>query len=202
MKHLPRRLLTASAHAAKRKQTNIGNKLFRTETAADLPDAGGDQQPWTRTDPELVGSKIPDFLKPVLSAEDQQLIDNLADGGSAYEYYKLFQPDSYIENVVYESKLYATQKNFSQKVIEVVTKDTYRCTEAFLLHSGYHSVPRRRMLWEQKLDCRNTLVAESIRRDKVDAMLKSLHFRDNSKMDDDIYFKVLFTFRLVIASIS
>lgn len=60
-----------------------------------------------------------------------------------------------------------------------------------LLHSGYHNVPRRKMLWELKPDCRNELVAEAIRRDEVDAVLKCLHFRDNSKIDDDGYFKVL-----------
>ena len=59
-----------------------------------------------------------------------------------------------------------------------------------LLHSGYNTVPRRRMLWEQKKDCHNQLVAEAIRRDEADSVLKCLHFRDNSKMDGDTYFKV------------
>jgi hypothetical protein len=59
-----------------------------------------------------------------------------------------------------------------------------------LLHSGYHSVPRRKMLWEVKKDCRNELVADSIRRREVDAVLQCLHFRDNTKIDDDSYFKV------------
>ncbi len=62
--------------------------------------------------------------------------------------------------------------------------------EAVLLHSGYHSVPRRKMLWELKQDCHNNLVADNIRRDKMDAMLQCLHFRDNAKIDDDGYFKV------------
>jgi len=62
--------------------------------------------------------------------------------------------------------------------------------EAVLLHSGYHSVPRRKMLWELKADCHNDLVADNIRRDTMDAMLQCLHFRDNTKMDDDGYFKV------------
>ena len=65
-----------------------------------------------------------------------------------------------------------------------------RCTEAFLLHSGYHSVPRRKMIWQLKADCRNELVANAIRRDEVDAVLKSLHFRDNTQIDNDGYYKV------------
>jgi hypothetical protein len=59
-----------------------------------------------------------------------------------------------------------------------------------LLHSGYHTVPRREMLWEQKADCYNPLVAENIRRKDVRAVLACLHFRDNSGMDDDGYYKV------------
>jgi hypothetical protein len=59
-----------------------------------------------------------------------------------------------------------------------------------LLHSGYHTVPRRRMLWEMKKDCHNTLVANSIRRAEVEAVLSCLHFRDNSLIDTDAYYKV------------
>lgn len=59
-----------------------------------------------------------------------------------------------------------------------------------LLHSGYHTIPRRKMLWECKPDCRNELVADAIRRDQMDAVLQCLHFRDNTKIDDDGYFKV------------
>lgn len=59
-----------------------------------------------------------------------------------------------------------------------------------LLHSGYHCIPRRKMLWECKADCRNELVAQAIRRDEADAVFKCLHFRDNAEIDDDGYFKV------------
>lgn len=109
---------------------------------------------------------------------------------SAYDYYRLFMPDSFAEEVVYQSKLYAVQKNYPKKQLDCLSLDTYRCTEAMLLHSGYHTVPRRRMLWEKKKDCHNDLVAEAVRRDEVDAVLKCLHFRDNSKIDNDGYYKV------------
>ncbi len=66
----------------------------------------------------------------------------------------------------------------------------FRCTEALLLHSGYHSVPQRRMLWQQKADCYNHLIASNIRRREVDAVLSCLHFRDNSKIEKDGYYKV------------
>ena len=65
-----------------------------------------------------------------------------------------------------------------------------RCTEAMLLHSGYHSVPRRMMIWELKPDCHNALIADNIRRRKLDAVLSCLYFQDNSKLDNNGYFKV------------
>lgn len=144
------------------------------------------RRPWSKRDPSLVGTKVPPFIKPVLSAEDTEKLENL---NTAYDYYKLFQSESFANEVVYQSRLYAVQKGYN-KANELLSRDTYRCTEAFLLHSGYNSVPRRKMLWEMKPDCHNQLVADAIRRDEVDAVLQCLHFRDNSKLDDDGYFKV------------
>ena len=141
---------------------------------------------WKRTDPGLVGSNIPPFQKPVLSAQDQELFEGLS---LAYDYYKLFQPDDFASEVLNQSRLYAMQKDF-KKAGEMVNMDTYRCTEALLLHSGYHSVPHRRMLWEAKPDCHNSLIADAIRRDEADAVLKCLHFCDNNLMDDDNFYKV------------
>ena len=60
-----------------------------------------------------------------------------------------------------------------------------------LLHSGYAPLPRRKMLWESKVDCRNHMVTEAIRRDEVDAVLANLHFCDNNAMTgEDRYYKV------------
>jgi DNA excision repair protein ERCC-6 len=134
----------------------------------------------------MVGSRVPVWVKPVMTAENSDMLANLS---SAYDYYKLFQPASFAEEIVYQSKLYAVQKDKKQ-ALEVMNIDTYRCTEAMLLHSGYHTVPRRWMLWQQKADCYNQLVAENIRRREVDAVLSCLHFRDNSNIDEDGYYKV------------
>lgn len=230
MRHLPRRLLGGQAEKRTRKQSGIGpRKNARVEADSDSSEdefegaasaATGAGQ-WSRRDPGLVSSRVPTFVKPVLSPEDSAKLENLS---TAYDYYKLFQSDSFVNEVVYQSRLYAVQKGY-QKSLELVSRDTYRyekwfimsnaaltlylkflylinsnflpnqmcncrCTEAMLLHSGYHTVPRRKMLWEMKPDCRNELVADSIRRDQVDAILQCLHFRDNSKLDDDGYFKV------------
>jgi hypothetical protein len=46
-------------------------------------------------------------------------------GTNAYDYYKLFQSDSFVTEIVYQSKLYAVQKGY-QKSVDQVTSDTYR----------------------------------------------------------------------------
>ena len=45
-------------------------------------------------------------------------------------------------------------------------------------------------MWEMKEDCHINLVANNIRQNQVDAVLQCLHFRDNSKIDADGYYKV------------
>jgi hypothetical protein len=80
---------------------------------------------------------------------------------------------------------YVVQKGFGS-ALPHITKDLYRCMEAVLLHNGYHSVPRMKMLW----DCHNYHLVVDIRRNSMDAMLQCLHFRDNTRMVKDGYFKV------------
>jgi hypothetical protein len=196
--HLPRRLLGAHAEKRKRKRVTVGSKGDKLQASGSRLQAGSDSEgdegeedegvsgQWSKKSTGLVGSKTPSFTKPVLTAADRDTLESLT---TAYSYYKIFQPDSFVNNVVYQSKLYAVQKNYT-KAMDIITCDTYRCTEAMLLHSGYHSIPSRRMMWEEQPDCWNKMVAENIRRDEVDAVLKCLHFRDNTKIDDDGYFKV------------
>ena len=75
--------------------------------------------------------------------------------------------------------------------MELISFQNIKNVEAFLLHTGYNQVPHRRMVWEEKGDCYNPLIAGNIRRDTLEAVLQCLHFRDNSKADDDPYFKVI-----------
>jgi hypothetical protein len=77
---------------------------------------------WSRRDPGLVSSRVPPFIKAVLSAEDSDKLENLS---TACNYYKLFQSDTYVSESIYQSRLYAVQKGF-QKPLEQVSWDTYR----------------------------------------------------------------------------
>jgi len=53
---------------------------------------------------------------------DNDKLDGLS---TAYDYYKLFQSDSFANEVVYQSRLYAVQKGFSASLPHI-SKDTYR----------------------------------------------------------------------------
>ncbi len=94
------------------------------EAASDSDDEMGAEEngTWSRKDPGLIGTRIPPFSKPVLSAQDKKILDKQT---SAYDYYKLFQPNSFANEIVYQSKLYAVQKDL-KKAVEIMDKDTYR----------------------------------------------------------------------------
>ena len=140
---------------------------------------------WTDKDHGRLGSNIPAFVEPPLTY-DPAMFDTLS---SAYDYYKLFQPDTWAREVIHQSQLYGVHKHHLKNCTDI-DLDLYRCFEGMLLQSGYHQVPRRKMQWEDKPDCWNKLVAESIRREEVDLILKCLHFRDNKDIDNDGFYKV------------
>ena len=62
--------------------------------------------------------------------------------------------------------------------------------EACMLHTGYHKVPSRKMIWEALGDCRNPFIADSIRRDTLEAVMANVHFTENALADGDKYYKV------------
>ena len=103
------------------------------------------------------------------SQEDKETFKNVS---TAYDYYRLFQPEIWASEVLYQSKLYAGQKQFSKKVQDNISFDVYRCTEAMMLHSGYNNIPCRKMMWEQKMDCHNVLVSEAMRRDEAESFFQ------------------------------
>ena len=74
--------------------------------------------------------------------------------------------------------------------LPLLTADNIRCVEGVFLHTGYHEVPAKKMVWEVGLDCHNALVSGNIRRDTFNDCLQNLHFRDNGFVDRDKYYKV------------
>ena len=46
------------------------------------------------------------------------------------------------------------------------------------------------MAWELNPDCHTPFIADNVRRKTVEGLLTVLHFRDNTQIDDDPFFKV------------
>ena len=59
-----------------------------------------------------------------------------------------------------------------------------------MLHTWYHKVPSRKIIWELMGDCSNNFIADSIRRDVLEAVMTNIHFWDNANADNDQFYKV------------
>ncbi len=77
---------------------------------------------WSQEDPNLVGSKIPDFVQPELSQAEKEMLKS---ANKAYDFYKIFSPDSWLNEIVHQSRLYAVQKG-RIKQLKMLTRDTLR----------------------------------------------------------------------------
>ena len=73
---------------------------------------------WQNVNPRLVGTRIPAYYKPDLDPTDQVTLSNCV---SAVDFYNLFQPKSWTNQVVYQSRLYACSKGQDHKVIILFT---------------------------------------------------------------------------------
>lgn len=59
-----------------------------------------------------------------------------------------------------------------------------------LLTSGYCTVPRRNSLWSLDDDVHNNSISNAMRRNRFDEIMASIHVVDNTKCNDDPFFKV------------
>lgn len=126
VRHLPRRLLKAGAQKRTKKRSAVGNRLEAASSDEDDDDDGDAREVgnWSRKKLGTVGSKVPEFVKPVPSGEELEKLE-LLKTASAYEFYKEFQPDSFAEEIVYQSRLYAVQKDKKQ-ALDTMSLDSYR----------------------------------------------------------------------------
>lgn len=58
------------------------------------------------------------------SQEKEEWVEQLEEA-SAFDYYRVFQPPNFVQEVVYQSKLYAVQKN-KKMSLDTMNEDTYR----------------------------------------------------------------------------
>ena len=62
----------------------------------------------------------------MLSQEDDDKVDSCS---TAFDFYKLFQTDQFVQEILDQSKLYGQQRGFN---VSKINEDNFHCTEALL----------------------------------------------------------------------
>lgn len=94
--------------------------------------------------------------------------------------FEMFFDDEVINLLLAESERYALFLNCPNPNI---TREEMKTFIAVLILSGYCSLPGRDYFWDQRDDMRNTMVYNSIRRDRFRTIMRFLHFADNTRPD-------------------
>lgn len=108
--------------------------------------------------------------------------DNIPDfsNKSEVEMFEMFFDNKVISLLVEESNKYALSKNCPNPYI---TSDEIKCFIGILIVSGYNELPSKRMYWDTKSDVRNDLVADAMRRNRFENILRFLHCVDNDNLN-------------------
>lgn len=99
---------------------------------------------------------------------------------SPLEFFQLFFNEEIVESIVMHTVRYAASQNnyFSSPL----SSDEMYCFLGVLILSGYVPLPRRRMFWELSDDSHNVLVANSIRRNRFEEIMRFFHVVDNDNL--------------------
>ena len=101
--------------------------------------------------------KVCNFVPPP-NLIDSELVDSCT---TPYHFFRLFFPESFLAEIVEQSRRYAVQNNITRG--DMVSDDTVMVVIGVLLLSGYNKLPARRLYWRDSPDTFNQLVSDSIR---------------------------------------
>lgn len=96
------------------------------------------------------------------------------------EIFELFFDDKLISYLVDQSKLYALFKNVNDFD---VTNDEIKCFIGILILSGYNGLPGKRFYWDSSPDVGNSLVKDSMRRDRFISIMRFIHCANNNEIN-------------------
>lgn len=96
------------------------------------------------------------------------------------EFFEAILTPEIVKTLVKFSVQYATEKNVPRFELSV---DELYCFFGILYLSGYMLAPRRRMYWEEKDDCKNTLISNSMRRNRFEQIFRFLHAARNDRLN-------------------
>ena len=167
-------------------------RILRNETENDkrsLCDAGGDNNDTfsvkKKKPSEYIWSKDP--ANQVIHHRSDTSRNGSLDVTSPVHTFQEYFDTKLVNMIASESNRYAKMRGWNYPELQMEDILLY---SGVVIFSGYHKLPRRRMYWEQKDDCNVSFISDNIRRDKFERIHKSLHFADNSEIDDDRLFKV------------
>lgn len=110
------------------------------------------------------------------------------DNMNVVDYFELFFDNDLLQLIIHESSQYCKSKNWPDINL---SKAELRTFFAILIISGYNSLPGKAMYWSRGKDLRNCAIYESMRRDRFDNIMKSLHFASDENLDkSDKYAKL------------
>lgn len=100
--------------------------------------------------------------------------------------FNIMLPKEFYNRTTNESNLYAIQQHRHLSIDD----DELKVFVGICLLSGYNKVPARRMYWSEDMDVHNELVAQGMRRNRFDEIIRNLHFANNMLIDADPFYKV------------
>lgn len=161
----PRKNKTEKITKSKQKKTALDkkrNKTIRSWTEQQLKGSSNKERP-----------KIENTTEPAVVQKIRD--ENL----SPIDVFKMFFTEDFVKEVCTETQKYASFKGKHDFIVS--TREMY-IYFGILLLSGYCKQPFRRMYWETKADTFNSLVSNSISRDRFEAIHRYLHFNDNNSI--------------------
>ncbi|KAF2895998.1 hypothetical protein ILUMI_10177 [Ignelater luminosus] len=94
------------------------------------------------------------------------------------EFLELFLSLDFLETLVKNTVIYAASKNYKLEV----GNEEMLVFISILYISRYVPVPHRRMFWEGRPDTKNTLVSNSMRRNRFEDIFRYIHAADNNNL--------------------
>lgn len=95
------------------------------------------------------------------------------------DFLECFMSEELVDQIVRYSVIYAAQKNKTNFELDIADFYTFL---GILYLTGYVPLPRKRMYWENSDDVHNSLVSNSMRRNRFDDILRFIHFCDNDEI--------------------
>lgn len=180
--HLPARILQAPAHMTVDLESD-----WDTEDEIPLAHFAKTNLPrykpgkdWTEKNPAFI---IPGPQQKIQPSKDDFLRETLK---TPIDAFRIFLSEKFIEEMCRQTQIYAGQKgdhNFN------IGLDEFLTFVGILIFSGYHKLSSKRDYWSNEEDLHCPLVADSMRRNRFEDILRFLHCADNSKMkgQDSMY---------------